>query len=714
MAEVLGALASVLTIIECISKATCLAKDYYKAPARIDNLQKQIEAYRGAINALKNVAGVQDGFFLQSLSSTSAVIEELDQFVTAELVQNTALSKSMRRTAWLRNKSKISTLLQRLDHAGSILRVALDVSQLNSRQDVESKLAVISQCTASTRETSTSIERRMQNLERYIDLRDQSATQASHESLARSATPTTDDASSSLIRSFIGNEPGDTPPPLIITDRVQLCCLTTNEAETNNLGRGRSVLDNLSTRASSPASPFELSSSFFPETYTSMMATPTLISYCLESVQETNYTRISRCDAFYSPSPRKWLRITLSITMSIDSPYWNLVHVNSDDMKWGIDGWSLPKRLRASVQNSLNHFDDLKHDSEVSFFLGSSRDHSGVYQPPKLQLETTNTPADIKRSLLEVTKMVRHWYCPRYAERDIVRRSMNRFSKYTGSVACIGSQWMMFTYFTANKDDFDLYLYNMQISHCFRNTPGFSRLLGVVYGEDDGYITGYLTEMATSPFLYYSRMQRTPSREIPWQRREKRCWQIVSIVASLHNSGYLAGTLIDPVRDSLAVNSKDDLLCRPRFDTRFFYNESTPFVVPPECRALAHFDSTQRSLPASPSTDLYHLGLLIWRVANGLEVVLSSTLCGLAGCDTSPEKVCSEPHADPISLPSLHQDIPDYISQIVEICRSADPISREPAWRLLERFPPTTDRGWIGSKESPLTRWTLIYGVCAW
>ncbi|KAK8059797.1 hypothetical protein PG996_009727 [Apiospora saccharicola] len=674
MAEVLGALASVLTITECISKAASLVIEYYKAPARIDDLQKQIKTFRDAVNAVENAPGVKDNFFLQSLASTSAIIEELDQLVTVEIVQKTTLSRRLRRSAWICCKPKISTLLQRLNHARSILGVALDVSQLNSRQDVVSKLATISQSTTSTEKTSISMERRMKNLERYVDAWEEDARHNNHRLTARSFASRTDGASSSLVRNFIGNEPGDTPPPTIITD---LRCLTTaHETKKNHLFTGRGVIDDPITGDSSPASPFELSSSFFPELYTTMMAPHTLISQFLESVQETSYTRKSRCDVFYSPSPRKWLRITLSITISVDSPYWNLVYANNLDMKWGGDGWYLPTRL-------------------------SPRDLSGACQPPKLQLEATESSTDIKKSLLEVTKMVRHWYCPRYHESDIVRRTLNRYSKHSGTAACIGSQWMLCLYFPANKEDFDTYLYNMQISHCLRNVPGIPRLLGVVYGQDDGHITWYLSEMATSPFLYHARKQRPRPRDIPWARREKKCWQVVSIVASLHNSGYLAGTLIDPIRDVFAVDSKDDLLCRPKFNTRFFYNENTLFAVPPECRSSAQLDSARRSLPASPSTDLYHLGLLVWRVANGLEVVLSSTLCGLAGCDTSPDKVCSEPHADPISLPSLHQDIPDYISQIVEICRSADPISREPAWKLLERFPSTTDRGWTGFKESP-------------
>lgn len=370
-----------------------------------------------------------------------------------------------------------------------------------------------------------------------------------------------------------------------------------------------------------------------------MMATPTLISYDLELVQETSYTRISRCSAFYSPSPRKWLRATLSIiTVSVDSPYWDLIYVNTVDMKWGNEGWFLPKRLNSSFQRLLNFLDYLKQDTEVSFYLGP-----GTYQPPKLQVEANHAPAQFEQSLLEVTSILHHWHCPKYPESDIARRTLHRCPKQTGSIACIGSQWALLTLFTACKSDFDSNLYNMQISHYFHNTPGISRLPGLVYDQDDGYSTGYPSEMATNPVLGHALTPQTQLDTVLWQRREKRCWQIVSIVASLHNSGFLAGTLVDPIRDMLGVDANGDLFCRAQFNIHFFCNESMAFVVPPECRTLAIFYSTRRSLPASPSTDLYQLGLLVWRVANDLKPVLSSTFCELAGCNTSPEKLCTEP-----------------------------------------------------------------------
>ncbi|KAK8080046.1 hypothetical protein PG997_007864 [Apiospora hydei] len=707
MAEVLGALASIVTITECISKASSLVIDYYKAPAQIEHLQKKrIQTFHDAVKALENSSGAQDSFFSQSLSSTFAVIEELDHFVTVELFQNATLSSRARRTAWLRGKSKISRLLQKLEDAQSILRVALDVSQLNSRQHVESTLAVIRQCAASTQETSIMMERRIQNLERQLGSFKESAEHINQTPLSS----TTRDSVNSLALSFIGSEPGDTPPPMIVSHRAQLSCLVTNEEGPDSSGEGHGVPDHRGATFAAIASPFELSSSFFPETYTSMAAAPSLISYDFASVHDTSYARISRCSAFYSPSPRKWLRITLLITTSVDSPYWNLVCVNAVDTKWGNEGWVLPKRLNASIEGSLGAFDDLRQDSEISLYLGPPHGSAGTYQSPKLRLETTNASVSIKTSLLEATKMVHHWYCPRYPETDIVKRTLTRRSKQSGSIACIGSKWTIMTQFTACQTDFDVYLYNMQISHYFHNTPGISRLLGLVYNQEDGYLTGYLSEMAPTPFLYLSRPFQAQSTMIPWKRREKKCWQIVCVVTSLHNSGFLVGTMTDPIRSFIGTDSNDDFLCRALFDKRFYYNENTPFLVPPECRSEAIFDSTRRYMPASPSTDLYQLGFMLWRVANGLEVVLSSTLCGLAGCSTSPDKLCREPHADPARLPSLHHDVPEYISEIIEICRSADPASREPAWRLLERFPSTTDRGWIRTKKIIHNLWNLMLG----
>ncbi|KAK7956695.1 uncharacterized protein PG986_005917 [Apiospora aurea] len=451
MAEVLGVLASIVTMTECISKASSLVIDYYKAPAQIEHLQ----------------------------SSSSKM---------------TLFRAAREKTAWLRGKSKISRLLQKLDDAQSILRVALDVSQLNSRQSFESKLSTISQHMACTQETSVSIERRIQNLERHIDSWNHSARHNNQTTLL----PTTRDEIANLNRSFVGNEPGDTPPPMVVPGPVHLRCRFPNKEDPDSSGGGHDVADYRGTVSPAPASSFELSSSFFPEIYTSMTAESTLISYDLASVQDMSYARVSRCSAFYSPSPRRWLRITLLITISVDSPYWNLVRVDAADSKWRDEGWLLPKKLNASVESSLGAFDALGQDSEISFYLGPSHGSTGTNQVPKLRLETTNTSVNIKKSLLEATKMAHHWCCPRYSEIDIVKRTLSRRSKRSGSIVCIGSQWTIMTQFTACQKDFDLYFFNVQISHYLHSTPGISRLLGLVYNQDDGYLTGYLSEMATT------------------------------------------------------------------------------------------------------------------------------------------------------------------------------------------------------------------------
>lgn len=234
-----------------------------------------------------------------------------------------------------------------------------------SRRLVESTLSNINQNAMDLRESSQSLERRMSVLESCITLQNRLEREDSSTSIASITSRRHGDT---IVR--LGCATGHTPTHTTDFDRGSSRYLVANDAEKEDFEQEAKRLEQHGDKTAAPATPFELSSSFFPETYTSRAYPPALAAYALESVEETSYTRVSRCSAFYSPSSRRWLRITLSITTSCYSPYWDLVRFKTAEAKW-VFHWSLPKKLNAAVQRSLGYLDGLKQDAEISFYLGT-------------------------------------------------------------------------------------------------------------------------------------------------------------------------------------------------------------------------------------------------------------------------------------------------------------------------------------------------------
>lgn len=87
--------------------------------------------------------------------------------------------------------------------------------------------------------------------------------------------------------------------------------------------------------------------------------------------------------------------------------------------------------------------------------------------------------------------------------------------------------------------------------------------------------------------------------------------------------------------------------------------------------------------------------MILWILAEGQPYLLpvNAYECRKNGCQS---KDCREEYSNPIDLPELVGDIPQYWKDIICACRKHDPRHRPPAWKLLEKFPPEFD-----SKLSP-------------
>ena len=89
----------------------------------------------------------------------------------------------------------------------------------------------------------------------------------------------------------------------------------------------------------------------------------------------------------------------------------------------------------------------------------------------------------------------------------------------------------------------------------------------------------------------------------------------------------------------------------------------------------------------TPKTDIFHLGLLLWLMAENKPITGASPVCMREGCDTLKARCCDLSHAEPIALPQLPDNVPLYYRNIVKLCRAEKPSDRPAARELLGMFP---------------------------
>jgi serine/threonine protein kinase len=236
------------------------------------------------------------------------------------------------------------------------------------------------------------------------------------------------------------------------------------------------------------------------------------------------------------------------------------------------------------------------------------------------------------------------------------------------------------------------HLYNIQLLRCMDDVPGFAKLVSVVINTSGNYLKSYLIGFPGMNSLFLSN-EVVQGRLIPWKRREKLARQLVEAVRQVHFKGFVMGGLMSSQARILIDSS--NCLHFWEFKKKFRMGYRRGCYYPPEFRHYQYLSrsTTEAECPnVTPKTDIFHLGMALWYIAEGFPRGRVSPVCMREGCDTQPSCFCSdESHIDPIVLPSLSESIPQYYRDIVNDCRAEDPNERPAAWRLLDRFPCTSE-----------------------
>ncbi|KAL9102357.1 MAG: hypothetical protein Q9163_002479 [Psora crenata] len=230
-------------------------------------------------------------------------------------------------------------------------------------------------------------------------------------------------------------------------------------------------------------------------------------------------------------------------------------------------------------------------------------------------------------------------------------------------------------------------LYPIHVLHCMNGSPGFTKLIGIVTDDNRKYLKSYLIEL---PRARWNMLQMAENSSISWERREKWAAQLVRGISRIHAHSFVVGGLhMDGSR--YRQHGLGAILV-----VQGEVRDGTGAYYPPEYLHVRAMPSTVDKA-ASPyltsKTVIFHLGLMLWLLAENKPETHTSPLCRRMECNRREyegkdnNNTCDLSHAEPIALPPLPESIPKYFRDIVDACRREDPGTRPTAREILEMFP---------------------------
>ena len=288
--------------------------------------------------------------------------------------------------------------------------------------------------------------------------------------------------------------------------------------------------------------------------------------------------------------------------------------------------------------------------------------------------------------------------CPRYLESEVTQLEMVDPPCHFAS-SCKGT--LVLEIMIIEPVPSPETLYNIRLLHCMKGNPGFAKLVGVVTDKHNTQAKSFLIEFPRARYRLDLLVQGQP---LPWTRRERWARQLIEFVYEAHTKGFVIGCLIR-FGSPVVIESTDSVLLwhfKSKFSMGFGRNALTSYY-PPE---FQHYRYASRATSEADSgeitkkTDLYHLGEALWLLAENLPRTHSSPVCQRNKCRNLQGSQCEDSHKDPVALPELSTNVPQYYKDIVSACRAENPQDRVCAKTLLEWFPPLTQHDHLPYESS--------------
>ena len=448
------------------------------------------------------------------------------------------------------------------------------------------------------------------------------------------------------------------------------------------------ALESKSWPTSRVATSLELSENYFPEAYTVDSQIP---RSCLVTISSFEQSRT--CDSItnvykvlYLASYRRWRWLSLAIEIPSSSMYQATTRTTqqSHGRGWDIPMISsarlLPYSLLKKLQGSFCEAQEVHDNSTVCLSLSEG----DIMKPPRLLppsasiLTSTPTGSTALAGLHDLG-------CDRFDEEDVIQHEMvDPPSTFYSSL--IGSGKPVYEIKSIGSEPSPGMLYNIRVLHCMRGTAGCSRLIGIVTDHSQTYLKSYLIDV---PRARWNLIHAAGDTSISWERREKWAYQLVHGIRRIHAQGFTIGSL--PLMTMPVIDDTDSVRFWS-FKERFVTGRTIGGYYPPEFRYVRNMSQTtiQSDSPKVTSkTDIFHMGTLLWLLAENKLQTRSSPVCGRMKCGAHGEDgvTFDLSHMEPIALPVLADSVPQYFQNIVDACRAEDPRERPAARAILQMFP---------------------------
>lgn len=414
------------------------------------------------------------------------------------------------------------------------------------------------------------------------------------------------------------------------------------------------------------------------EAYALASLTPRLVGHCEFEIASNHFSRTNRYGMFYTKSPRHWVRLDLSITVSVESKAWlALQAAPSDKHSWKRRFHGLPEAFLAQLQMYLESRKTLGQDTHLDVYIGGA----GFASPT---IRAGKPSFDAGAYLRRKWEKLFHMGCPYFSESAVAQGPSKTPSNNRDFLANFGSGWMFEHRFGSDKAAIKYNLHNLKLLHCMSGNPRIRRLVGVILDDSTGTMKSYLTERSDGG----GRIVRRLGPSVSWARRERWCRQVVEAVTSVHAKGYVVGKFGSLLGTWIDLDGDDNVVIS-RFSKTFRQQPPCSAMVPSEHRSRS---DRARYITARPSSDVYHMGIQLFVIAANIQNSDPMELCTRIAGGSACGKVCPGHGTGPPRLRLENLDcIPDYLARVIQACL-VEKDKRPAAWQVLQEFPPPAPR----------------------
>jgi serine/threonine protein kinase len=449
---------------------------------------------------------------------------------------------------------------------------------------------------------------------------------------------------------------------------------------------------------------FELSSSWFPETYSQEIRVPKFLCARYQFLDNATGDQLLEWHVWWSASPRLWRMIRITVAAAKQREDRGTMPFAKKDWTSLQYLWASPTLL--TLPCSVSHLSAYIADKESlaedvtnltlrlndqTQLLELCKDDSKPYEPEDVSYKSTYRSAEYLMNAQSLG-------CRIILEREVVIKEI--VSGFTATVlingqACVEKKLPLATV------HLEPFLYELKALYMLRHCPSVIEFVGVEVDNTRRMLQGFIRALPTSDLSYVLRHASMNGKHIPWPTKEKWAKQLILGLLSAHKRDLVVGTLdVNEIGFDEQLDAKLLHVGHGRCDLH-------SGCLAPELRVRLGLPDNQGRLSDAHMTarqDIFALGLVLWLIADphiphsfiidsktqGRKPWWKRLFCQKAHClratSTLEAKPCAEDHTNPVDLPPCDSSVPMYFQHLINRCRTSIPNQRATAQELMAIF----------------------------